>query len=157
MSEQPYSVHEGLDYIVILGPGHDTTDNPLAKIVDATIARAIVEWLNYTAAGTPPAPVLLLPDGLRWETVTLLDSVARERLRQDAKWGGPAHDDEHIAIEWQQLIAHRNTRLMMSEGGRRPLAPEKCEQLFLEIAALALAAIESSKRLAVPAIAREPQ
>ncbi len=152
MTTQPYSLHEGLDYIVILGPGHDTTDNPIAKIVDAKLGRAIVEWLNYTVAGKPPSPVLLLPEGLRWETVTVLDSVARERLHQDAKWGGPSHDDGHWPRQWTSLIEARTHVVAEAAAPEHGLwlAAEQRERLLLEIAALACAAIESSRRLAIP-------
>ncbi len=30
--------------------------------------------------------------------------IEAERQRQDKKWGGPAHDDQHSIREWSRLI-----------------------------------------------------
>lgn len=64
--------------------------------------------------------------------------IAAERQRQDAKWGGPQHDDEHDQAEWEQFIIER-----LAELG--PCA-DTFRHRMLEIAALAVAAMESHDR-----------
>lgn len=75
------------------------------------------------------------------------DDVRAERARQDAKWGGSFHDDHHIWPDWTHFIEQRV--LEMSRADERGLLrPEGERQLFVEIAALAVAAIESMDRKA---------
>ncbi len=66
--------------------------------------------------------------------------VESERDRQDAKWGGVDHDDEHTAYDWGSWIRHR--AILVANGLS---APER-RRLLVEIAALAVAAIESHDR-----------
>jgi len=35
------------------------------------------------------------------------DSIDKERMRQDNKWGGPEHDDKHDFGDWCQFIKER--------------------------------------------------
>lgn len=71
---------------------------------------------------------------------TVLKEVARERVRQELKWGGPAHDDTHSRADWIEFI------------DQRLAYPEKADQCseyrrdMIEIAALAIAAVESLDR-----------
>ena len=73
----------------------------------------------------------------------VLADVAAERERQDAKWGGAAHDDEHSTAEFVQLIEDY-------AGWARTMAGmnsyEKAENRLTQVAALACAAVESSRR-----------
>jgi len=69
-----------------------------------------------------------------------LQDVATERQRQDAKWGGPEHDDTHPISDWQQFISQRAENLVYRGN------PERMYELFIEIAALAVAAAESMDR-----------
>lgn len=41
-------------------------------------------------------PLLALPPELRPDAIVALNAIAHRRVHQDKKWGGTAHDDEHI-------------------------------------------------------------
>lgn len=63
-------------------------------------------------------------------TEKLLDEVARERCHQDAKWGGPAHDDQHTTWEFIGYIlryakwaADAITETDSGAVGYKPMAP----------------------------------
>lgn len=75
--------------------------------------------------------------------MTVLDEVAAERARQDGKWGGAAHDDEHSTAEFVQFIEDY-------AGWARQMAsmnsPDKARRRLLQVAALAVAAVESMDR-----------
>lgn len=62
--------------------------------------------------------------------------ICVERARQDDKWGGPEHDDEHSVNDWADFI-----RMRLSKQGNT------FRQRMIEVAALAIAAIESTDRL----------
>ena len=64
----------------------------------------------------------------------MLSEVAAERVRQDAKWGGPAHDDQHSMKDFCRFIEDR------LYGG----CPSR--EALIEVAALAVASIESIDR-----------
>ena len=66
--------------------------------------------------------------------------IAEERARQDAKWGGPAHDDTHTLFEWWGFIKERMVGRAFPGGAQRE------RQDLVEIAALAVAAVESFDR-----------
>ncbi len=66
----------------------------------------------------------------------VLDDVRRERVRQDRKYGGQEHDRLHTDGEWRGLINNRLSDLIRH-------IPEKRRQLWIEIAALAVAAVEA--------------
>ena len=73
--------------------------------------------------------------------------IAAERERQDKQWGGPAHDDGHDLTDWGRFIK-RFVRLAedavsSSIGEREHIEYEK---RMIQIAALAVAAIQSSRR-----------
>lgn len=70
--------------------------------------------------------------------MTVFDEIQQERGRQDAKWGGPAHDDQHSVPDWFDLIGERADD--PSAGDRRTA--------LIKIAALAVAGIESIDRKA---------
>ncbi len=69
--------------------------------------------------------------------------VAIERAFQDAKSGGPEHDDRHTVSDWAAIIdarvalVERASNFDKSAGARRRL---------LQVAALAVAAIQSIDR-----------
>lgn len=77
---------------------------------------------------------------VRRATADVLGEVAIERVRQDEKWGGPDHDDEHDATDWCRYI---EMRLHSSNAGH---TTGDSRRWFLEIAALAVAAIETIDR-----------
>jgi hypothetical protein len=68
-----------------------------------------------------------------------LGEILDERLRQDSKWGGPSHDDHHTPDDWEQFIYDRIRRLPSEKPFRHRM---------IEIAALAIAAVESYDRKA---------
>jgi hypothetical protein len=81
------------------------------------------------------------------QAIGLLTEVAEERVRQDKQWGGAAHDDEHQTAEFVQLIE-------VYAGLARTTAAvddfKEARKRLLQVAALAVAAIESIDRKHVP-------
>ena len=67
--------------------------------------------------------------------------IARERKRQDEKWGGPEHDDAHSDIYWQYYRSNREERIR--KNGDKSY---RNRDDLIEIAALAIAQIESFDR-----------
>ncbi len=67
--------------------------------------------------------------------------IARRRDAQDVEYGGPDHDDRHLAAEWLRFIDKFRDRagIAINSGA-------DYEDHLLNIAALACAAIESSRR-----------
>ena len=74
------------------------------------------------------------------EKHNVLDEIIQERAAQDAQWGGAFHDDSHDLFEWFIYI-DKQIRL-----GRNTSNPIEYESRMVKIAALAVAAIESSRR-----------
>ena len=71
---------------------------------------------------------------------TVLEEITRERARQELKWGGPEHDDTHSRADWINLIDERLAY---------PEEADECAEYrkdMIEIAALAIAAVESLDR-----------
>lgn len=66
--------------------------------------------------------------------------VVAERQRQDAKWGGPEHDDQHSPDEWLGFIQEKWA------GAHESLTADEYRYQLVQIAALAVAAIESLDR-----------
>lgn len=76
----------------------------------------------------------------------VLADVAIERLRQDKKWGGPKHDDEHHMKDFVDFIN------LKSEGVIHAMVisdPNLLRKRLIQIAALAVAAIEMQDRYVV--------
>ena len=73
----------------------------------------------------------------------ILSDVAIERKRQDAKWGGATNDDQWNALDWHEMIADYNAwaRRMACMGSL-----DKARNRYLQIAALAVAAVEALDR-----------
>ena len=71
--------------------------------------------------------------------------VHSERQRQDQKWGGAEHDDQHTVAEFVQLIQDYAgwARVMDSMN-----SPQKARTRLIQVAALAVAAVESLDRRA---------
>jgi hypothetical protein len=69
--------------------------------------------------------------------LNIFNEVVAERARQDARWGGPEHDDGHSEGDWADFIRE------YAWGDRGADFRER----MLKIAALAVAAIESHDRL----------
>jgi hypothetical protein len=64
--------------------------------------------------------------------------IAEERGRQDFKWGGPGHDDEHDQDDWSRFIDKHLRKATPSFRFDRELFRKQ----MVRVAALALAAIE---------------
>jgi len=81
----------------------------------------------------------------------LLD-VAKERYKQDRKWGGPAHDDKHDAADWCEYIVKRLDKVYGNGFvSTDPVTPgdgmgKRFRARMVQIAALAVAAIEACDR-----------
>ena len=75
--------------------------------------------------------------------MSVLDEIKSEREHQDEIWGGPEHDDRHPLYKWFSFIGKRFWQL-----GKGSLPQTR--RLFIEIAALAVAAIESLDRKSNP-------
>ena len=85
---------------------------------------------------------------------SVLFEVAKERGRQDAKYGGPNHDDKHTTAEFAEFIEGRayKVRALDTADREKPLnygSLKRPRQILLEIAALAVAAVESMDRAAM--------
>jgi hypothetical protein len=70
------------------------------------------------------------------EQLTVIGEIAAERNKQDAEWGGPAHDDTHSVADWFSFMAHQENLWVAGEERYR----------LIKIAALAIAAVESIDR-----------
>jgi sugar phosphate isomerase/epimerase len=70
--------------------------------------------------------------------------ILDERNMQDAQWGGPAHDDIHVRSAWCGFIRKFVNRAENTCVGLGREA--EYEGRMIQIAALAIAAIESSRR-----------
>ncbi len=91
-----------------------------------------VNWRDRCLAAESRA-TSIEADGMRWQ---VFREIEAERVRQDAKWGGPAHDDEHTFADWIDYIKE-HTNNARFKGFRIEM---------VKIAALAIAAIESTAR-----------
>lgn len=76
-------------------------------------------------------------------TKRVLFDVEKERQRQNDKWGGAEHDDHHTTAEFVQLIEDY-------AGWARTMAGmnslDKARNRLIQVAALAVAAVESIDR-----------
>lgn len=73
----------------------------------------------------------------------VLDDVRVERERQASKGFGPHTDDSWTPFDWHEMIADYNAwarRMMTLES------PEKARRRYIQIAALAVAAVEALDR-----------
>lgn len=67
----------------------------------------------------------------------VIEQVRAERHRQDEKWGGPPHDDEHSSQDWVAFIVRHLGRAVMW-----PFNGHQFRQAMIRVAALAVAAVE---------------
>ena len=67
------------------------------------------------------------------------------RLRQDVAHGGPAHDDTHNRYSWTEFV-QKFLKRAESASLENPERAEDYERNMLDVAALAVAAIQSSRR-----------
>lgn len=111
-------------------------------------------WPIGPAAGTsppagqgpaphPPGGVQTVDGGALWGVYA---DILTERMAQDRKWGGPKHDDAHEVSEWVVFIQEKLDRAEEADddaGYRRRM---------VQVAALAVAAVESLDRQRAPAV-----
>ena len=73
----------------------------------------------------------------------VLEEVQSERARQDLKWGGADHDDKWTPLDWHEMIADYNgwARRMATMG-----SVDKARMRYIQVAALAVAAVEAIDR-----------
>jgi hypothetical protein len=76
----------------------------------------------------------------------ILFAIEDERKRQDEMWGGPTHDDEHVRRRWLDDIIIG--WFIRKARGFSHLDSDalKFEENMVKVAALAVAAIQSSRR-----------
>ena len=83
--------------------------------------------------------------------------IEAERAAQDNQWGGPAHDDQHELSDWltsgwgmDRFLQRAIDAAVCSEiAGTDEGCLERtieCEQALIKLAALAVAAVQSSRR-----------
>lgn len=70
-------------------------------------------------------------------TRDVLEDVAKERTRQDEKWGGADHDDTHSNHDWVAYIVRHTGRAVMWPFDRAAFRKQ-----MVRVAALAVAAVE---------------
>lgn len=78
----------------------------------------------------------------------VLEEVKRERIRQDTLWG-KKFDDTHTQNDWVAFItcyAGKGMRKMPGEEGQQYPGPESFRWAMIQVAALALAAVEALDR-----------
>lgn len=83
----------------------------------------------------------------------IYDEIKAERVRQDEKWGGPGHDDQHVVAQWVDYITLRARRASLADGwltNHPHTDPQEVRRCFIEVAALAIAAVESLDRQEAP-------
>ena len=78
----------------------------------------------------------------------VIAKVIERRAQQDAKHGGPAHDDTHTQVEWCRFIAAYNWHAYHESPmhDEKEMPAEYFQDTMFDVAALAVAAIESSRR-----------
>lgn len=69
--------------------------------------------------------------------------VVNERAKQDAKFGGPDHDDKRPTYEFVELIHDYSSCARINAGMGNN---DKARRLLVQVAALAVAAVESIDR-----------
>lgn len=78
---------------------------------------------------------------LTGEQLTVIGEITQERNNQDAQWGGADGDDCNAEGDWLIFIQKQGDRWMNGAPSR---------EVYIKIAALAIAAVESIDRKAKP-------
>ena len=83
----------------------------------------------------------------------VLDEVDQRRAAQDRQWGGPDHDSTHGPDVWAMLMKrficrseNESVEYQLLDGTTNPVDWEKYESLLVDVAALAVAAVQVSRR-----------
>ncbi len=83
----------------------------------------------------------------------VIEEVIAERERQDAEWGGPEHDDEHVVHDWRKYRGKQErkvTRLYEAIPFDASAFGRDGTAALVKIAALAIAQAESIHRALAP-------
>ena len=75
----------------------------------------------------------------------IIAAIEAERTAQDAKWGGHEHDVTHTPKEWCDFLWQRVGYVSAASAGRLHPTPDY-ERRLIQVAALAIAAIEAEQR-----------
>lgn len=94
------------------------------------------------APDSPAGPGWRGVAGVTRDQRELLAAVSAERARQDLQLGGPAYDDERTDVDWHRLLSQYLLYVLRADD-----RPERRRRL-VQVAALALAAVEASDRAA---------
>ena len=79
-----------------------------------------------------------LPDiSERKHLASVLTEVFHERRKQDLKWGGPEHDNEHNSHDWIAYIMRHAGRAVVWPWNKATFRKQ-----MIRVAALAVAAVE---------------
>jgi hypothetical protein len=78
--------------------------------------------------------------------MTAYDDILRERVRQAEKHGGPERDDQHGPHDWITFIAMHAGLGRVREDDTEGMALDRFRKQMVIVAALTLAAIESTDR-----------
>jgi hypothetical protein len=100
--------------------------------------------------GALDAAVTAYLDALAVAAGCVLDNIRAERHRQDAKWGGPEHDDEHDPLHWCGFVGEHLARARKERG-------VIYRYQMIRVAALAIAAVESFDRRAALGLTTEEE
>ncbi len=114
-----------------------------------------VDLAGYRAwfAEYPDEGSILLPaerDKNQSSVSSVLHEVAAERSRQDRKWGGPHHDDQHAFTDFREFIVSR----LDLAGLQRVDQLSERRRLLVQVAALSVAAIDHVDRAVAIATAQ---
>jgi len=121
---------------IVARPDH----HPLDKLyADPQFQKEYHEELARERA-VNPAPA----EGAPPFRCSVYQEILAERILQDQQWGGSTHDDNHRPDEWC-LYIDKQRRLARDADD-----PRAYESRLIKIAALAVAAIQSSRRLNQP-------
>lgn len=77
------------------------------------------------------------------QTQNICDEICSERDRQDDKWGGPGHDDQHSTADFCRWIKNYASWADQMADGK---SYDKARKRLVQIAALAVAAVETIDR-----------
>lgn len=95
-----------------------------------------------------------MTDTPRTRTAHILAEVAEERDRQDAKWGGPTHDDTLSPADFCAFIREHEVRAERALAGEPVREFDDYRRQMLRVAGLAVAALEQWDRHWKPALDR---
>ncbi len=78
--------------------------------------------------------------------MSVYDEIREERAAQDAKWGGPEHDDRHTIWGWAHFLRRHVVRATDAVDLRGSAKRIVFRRQMIRAAALAVAAVEALDR-----------